>query len=810
MSKNYTTILHSFPADLSRTMVMAMLFVLASAVLSPTLSAQPSGGGAVNIREKTTEGTEFWLCFQRNFKDTPSGSASSKSSNDLFLELFITGSVDSKVSIEIEGLGFRREIKVAGGTVVNVKIDPAAQVKGEEIAQRLAIHVVSDNPISVYGLNSRFQTTDTYLGLPVSVLGTEYRAIGYKYSEGLLSQFAVIATEDETNVTITPTAYTSKRHAPGIPYTVKLRRGDVYQVTSLIDMNAKTDLTGTTISSDKKIALFSGHQCAYVPEGIVGCNHLVEQMPPVTAWGSHYYVGMLEGRSRYTIRVLANEPNTKVFENSVLVATLGPGEFYENSSVRQHLQITADHPILVAQYSQGFLNGDEIGDPMMLLASPTQQFLKEYRFATPKSGEWRHFVNVVVPTNAIASLRLDGRKVDSTIFETLGLSRYSIAQIQVLYGTHTIRAEQPFGMYSYGFGYGSQAYDAYGTMGGQSFFEIEPVPDTIAPSGESRLLSGRIQTIIRDDRTTDKGLKSVKVLFAQGLQTAIPTIEAGLPQVTFMVKPLQPNTPGRMVLQATDVAGNRSIFTVCYSLDAQTEKYMFDFCQGENKECLPEKSWQAGMYGILSQQFHTANFSSAGGVNANGKFTQGSGLGGYVGALLSKRLYPDFALSLRLQAGNTAGVLTAADSTIGQARDPNTGAVIPFQESRSLRLTGISLSAGIAAEWYLDRSVYFIAGMQTEFQLSNAAELKRSIVLPMYAVYQSTGEAEMTEPVTSVSTLHTLRFGAFGGLGFTQSVGKAVSVFVESTYTHMFGSIISDGSWNLSRLNFHAGAKLRW
>ncbi|MBK9248738.1 MAG: IgGFc-binding protein [Ignavibacteria bacterium] len=784
-----------------------MLLLLVVCVSFYNLSAQ---SGVVNIREKTTEGTEFWLCFQRNFKDTPPNQAPTKSSNDLFLELFITGSNDSKVSIEIDGLGFRREIKVAGGTVVNVKIDPAAQVKGEEIAQRLAIHIVSDNPISVYGLNSRFQTTDTYLGLPVSVLGTEYRAIGYNYSEGLLSQFAIIATEDETNVTITPSSYTSKGHPPGVPYTVKLRRGDVFQVTSNLDMNAKTDLTGSKITSDKKIALFSGHQCAYVPERVVGCNHLVEQMPPVNAWGNHYYVGMLEGRSKYTIRVLANEPNTKVFENSVLVATLGAGEFYENSSVRQHLQITGDHPILVVQYSQGFLNGDAISDPMMLLASPTQQFIKAYRFATPKSGEWRHFVNVVVPTEAIASLRLDGRMVDSTIFETLGLSRYSIAQIQVLYGTHTLRAEQPFGMYSYGFGYGSQAYDAYGTMGGQSFFEIEPVPDTIAPSGESRLLSGRIQTIIRDDRTTDRGLKSVKVLFAQGLQTAIPTIEEGLPQVTFLVKPIQSNTPGRMVLQATDVAGNRSIFTVCYSLDNQTEKYAFDFCQGENKECLPEKSWQAGVYGILGQSYLSPDFSSTGTVISNGKFSNGSGTGGYGGMFISKRLEADFALSTRVELHNTAGVIVAPDSTVGQIRDPNTGAIVPFQESRSIKLTGLSMSLGIAVEWYVDRSIYFLAGMQGEMLLSKSVEVKRSILLPINAVFQSNGESEIIEPVTELSSLQTIRLGAFGGIGFTQSIGNSISVFTEATYTQLFGSIISDGKWNVSRLHLHVGAKLRW
>jgi hypothetical protein len=763
---------------------------------------------AVNVREKTTEGTEFWLCFQRNYKDSPQGAAKSK--NDLRLELFLTGSADSKVSVEIDGLGFRRELKIAAGTVTNLIIDPNAQVKGEEIAQRLAIHVVSDNPISVYGLNSRWQTTDTYLGLPVSVLGTEYRAIGYKYSEGLLSQFAIIATEDETNVTITPTVTTSKRHPAGIPFSVKLRRGDVYQVTSLADLSSRTDLTGSKIVADKKVAVFSGHQCAYVPEGIVGCNHLVEQLPPVSAWGSHYYVGMLEGRSRYTIRVLADQNKTKVFENSILVATLDAGQFYENSGVRQHLQITADHPVLVAQYSQGFLNGDSIGDPMMLLASPTQQFLKGYRFATPKSGQWRHFVNVVVPTAAITTLRLNGRPVDSTIFETLGLSRYSIAQIQILYGTHTIVADQPFGMYSYGFGYGDDAYDAYGNMGGQSFFDIEPVPDTIAPAGESKLMQGRINVIIRDDRTTDRGLKSIKVLFAQGLQASIPLIEEGLPQASFMVKPIETGKPGRMVLQATDVAGNRSIFTVCYTFDNQTEKYDYNFCQGENKECLPEQTWQAGVYGVIGQNFHSAAFSSTGDIRALGEFGSASGTGGYGGALIAKRLNQEFALSARVELSNVGGTLTAADSVIGQTRDLVTGEIVPFQEARQLHLSGLSLSIALAGEWYLDRSVYLLGGIQGDLLLSKSVEYTREILLPNNLVYTASGETTLLEPTTSLSTLKTVRIAGFGGIGFVYPVSQKLSAFMEGTYTYYLGSIITDGDWNLSKLSFHAGAKIRW
>ena len=130
-----------------------------------------------------------------------------------------------------------------------------------------------------------------------------------------------------------------------------------------------------------------------------------------------------------------------------MLKILKEGEYLERNS-NQNLQLTADRPVLVAQYSQGFDNGDSIGDPMMLLITPTQQFLKQYRFATPINGSWNHYINVVIPTKAINSITLNGRKLDPKIFEPLGISRYSIAFIPIPFGTHYIKADEPFGMYS--------------------------------------------------------------------------------------------------------------------------------------------------------------------------------------------------------------------------------------------------------------------------------------------------------------------------------------------------------------------------
>ncbi len=446
----------------------AIVFVLMLMTSLPVCAEVPSRVPA----HATYQGTEFWLCFTRNFKDA-SPKASKSDASNLQLELFIAAEAESKVRIEIEGLDFTMTRTVAAGAVERVVIDKSAELKELEVIKRLAVHVVADNPISVYGLSSRFQTTDAFLGLPVSALGTDYMVMGYKYSETLLSQFAIVATDDETVVSITPTANTSTGHIAHVPYDIRMRKGDVIQVSSVNSATLPTDLTGSRITSNKPIAVFSGHQCAYVPEGIPGCNFLVEQLPPISSWGKTFIVGEFYSRAKYTVRVLAKEANTKVYLNSQLVATLSAGQIYENSDCAGNSTVSSSQPVLVAQFSHGYHSGDETGDPMMLLVTPTEFYLNSYQFATPKTGEWNHYVNVVVPTSSIGSVLIDGKKPGTAIeFIQVNSTPYSVAQIKVTYGYHTISADQPLGVSSYGFGYGSQVYDAYGTSGGQWFTTI--------------------------------------------------------------------------------------------------------------------------------------------------------------------------------------------------------------------------------------------------------------------------------------------------------------------------------------------------
>ncbi|MBX3042652.1 MAG: IgGFc-binding protein [Candidatus Kapabacteria bacterium] len=769
----------------------------------------------MELKFKQPVGTEFWLTFMMNFRDD-----SSSPKNALNLELFITGDKDASVLIECPAINYTETLFVPGGTVRSILLTDKVMIKSFEIIERkLAVRISSDNPVSVYGLNRRYQTTDTYLGLPVQVLGDEYRVMCYHVAEELSPLFSIVATEDNTLVTITPNALTFKGKKKNEAFDITLNKGDVYQVRSetnrmqlrqLKISEREIDLTGSHIKANKNIAVFSGHECTYVPVGpprIKACNHIVEQLPPVSSWGKHFYIGKLKGRSTFTYRVLAHTDGTRVFENSKLIATLKAGDFVEKN-INEAIQITADQPVLVSQYSQGYENGDQIGDPMMLLISPTQQFLTQYRFATPVNGSWNHYVNVVVPTRAIQTFELNGKKVDPKIFEPLGISRYSIAYLQVPFGTHFIKANEPFGMYSYGFGFGDvDAYDAYGNMGGQSFLEYVQVSDTIPPTVDLKKVEGKQNMILRDDRADDLGLKSFNIIDSTGIKINHNKIMDGMLQLPVDIEPVDYNTPGQLYFEVGDISGNKAEYTLCWTIDEITGQYEFVLNPGYIKSCVPEPGFVIGAFGRYSIVTHSTGFSKSGNIAVPGNFESASGGGGIAGLYLSKKVMPKLNLSARLSIEQFGGTIEAPDSIISSRRDPQTGGLLPFQETHYLELNSSFITLSLAGEYSLARFISGVAGVNLSVRMNNSIELRRAITIPDNFVYAN-GENQITlSEFDNMTSLTAFRFGLFGGLGASIPVYQRFSGFIETTYNFYPMDIINDGDWKINNLSFILGVK---
>jgi hypothetical protein len=347
----------------------------------------------------------------------------------------------------------------------------------------LGIHVQANAEVSVYGLNRQQYTTDAYLGLPVDALDTQHIVMAWP-APNFPSQFAVVGTANGTNVTITPATDTDGGSLAGVPFNVVLNEGQALPVEA-----SSGDLTGSIISSSAPVAVFGGNQCANIPNSGTGyCDHVVEQIPGTSTWGKSFLTVPLKNRlNGDTFRMLASENNTTVKVNGSTVATLNTGQVH-TQLIDGSSEVTSDKPLLLAQFSNGSTFDGVTSDPFMMLIPPTEQFLASYTVTTPATGFAQNFLNLVVPTPAVASVMVDAAPLPGGTFTAIGSSGYSGAQIDVGLGAHTASAALPLGVYAYGF----DTDDSYGYAGGASFAPVSQVTSvTLTPVTQSVAVGGQ-------------------------------------------------------------------------------------------------------------------------------------------------------------------------------------------------------------------------------------------------------------------------------------------------------------------------------
>ena len=453
--------------------IRGSFYVVASTTITNALfngssaSFAPVPGGTVNVGSIVispiqNQGKEFIVAFMRNYDD------GLIYGEPLSLSLFVSGQSPTLGTVEIPGLLFSTNFVVTPGVVTTVPIPTTAVLSTSDGVARLGVHITADQPVSVYGLNRELATTDAFTGLPVETFGTRYRPMCYvnDVNQGNIgqSEFAVVASVDSTTVTITPRATAGSRTA-GVPFQVTLNRFDAYQLGATA---SGADLTGSLITSDKPIGVFGGNACAFVPSTYYACDHVCEEMPPTDTWGQDMLTVPLATRlNGDTFRIMADQDGTTVTIRgpSPFTTTLAAGQFVERILTGAN-EISANKPILVAQFSNGTTYDNVVSDPFMMLVPPAEQFLRSYTFATPNSGFRTNAVNIVAPTAdaQAGAVVLDGHAVSASRFTSISGTAFSSAQVGILLGSHTISGPNPIGIYVYGF---DQA-DSYGYPGGMA------------------------------------------------------------------------------------------------------------------------------------------------------------------------------------------------------------------------------------------------------------------------------------------------------------------------------------------------------
>lgn len=470
---------------------------------------------------RSNRGVDFWLTFPGNLLQSTNQDGTVNNEQPT---LFLTAEISATGTVTVPGLGFSAPFSVTSGQVTTIALPQGANLTSSDTVEGKGIHIVASNPVTVYGLNYLKFTTDGFMASPTSTLGTDYLVLAYRNNTAFFSgtqlpaygsEFALVATADQTTVTITPSITTGAHHA-GLPYSVVLDQGQTYQLRnddSPTTLQHLRDLTGSVIQSDKPIALFGGHKCAFVPDGSTFCDNLVEQIPPVESWGTNFVTMPLAARFKGdTFRVLASVDGTHVTINRNPPVTLNRGQFLEQS-IQGPVQITADQPVLAAQYSNGISFGGAVNgnaDPFMMVLPPYDQFGGNTTVETPVIGFPDNYINLVAPEAAKASLAVDGQPVPQASFSEIGTSGFVGAQLIVGPGAHHITSQTPFQSFVYG--YAQQ--DGYGYSGSSCRDDSEPgTTVTLDPKLLTRPVDAQACFTARVADATDNGLGGADVIF---------------------------------------------------------------------------------------------------------------------------------------------------------------------------------------------------------------------------------------------------------------------------------------------------------
>lgn len=542
-----------------RLSVVIIALLLAACVATTT--AQPTRNRVDN------RGKEFRLAFLHTdgAEDTPR----------FYVNVWCTKPTRGVFTYMSSGESFTVDIPTADRPV-RVALDPSKLILPRPNSTRnevskYTLHAVFDDEVTVYGINTQRWSSDAWVALPESVLGMEYVVISYPNTispdaDGQLfdrsdfpSQLAVIAYHDATNVTVYPTARLVSRSNSN-PFTTLLNAGEILFVQA--DNKVGFDLTGTRIVSNKAIGVYGSHQRTNIPYNqAVGRDHLVEHLLPVNRWTNrpiltpHFQIRKTIPDANLA-RIVALNDNTEISIDSVPIRTLNAREFAE-IPLDKGMLVTATGPIQVAQYqhstmdaSKARLPNDTIGDPFMMQAFAPEQFDSAYAFESYATQDFLfHFINVVIPTERVTTVELDGRPVGQNWIR-IPKTSYSYAQIPVPSGTHYIRARVPFGLYIYGYG----PYNSYGTPGAVVF-------DTLFKDQKPPLISveDSCQGVVGyayDDSTYDFGVESVRLdSSSRNVMLATEPFTPGIDSVRFRVLLNDPFNDGQAEMTVVDTAG---------------------------------------------------------------------------------------------------------------------------------------------------------------------------------------------------------------------------------------------------------------
>lgn len=470
--------------------------------------------GRIQGQDNSNKGKDFWITFPAHVDGTGA-----------VMGIYITSDQAASGQVEVGNGGPVVTFSITANTVRRVFLGSAAandapnggvyQDQLEGIKPGSAIHVTSNQPVVVYAHIIRSARSGSSLILPATTWGREYvvpsygsqGASGANSGRGIVT---VVAKEANTLVEIVPKATSFDGTRPAnTAFTITLNNpGDVYQ----IQFQKDADISGTLVRSIasggiacKPIGVFSATTwSAFNCQGSSGGDNLLQQLFPTRSFGRTFLTAPFANRQRDIFRVYTIEPNTTITktENGASVVLLTNANGFAEFETDQPTRIVADKPIQVAQYMNaqtcdtrnpaGCANNALCpwpADPEMIVLSPIEQTINNitlfsaHRNWVPvnQSNVTFCFVNIIIPTPAASSFRVNGN-LPAGNFVAIPGTGYSYLQenvttLAIANPIQQLTADSSFSCIAYGFG----NVESYGYNAGtnvRDLFQFLTIRDT--------------------------------------------------------------------------------------------------------------------------------------------------------------------------------------------------------------------------------------------------------------------------------------------------------------------------------------------
>jgi hypothetical protein len=330
--------------------------------------------------------------------------------------------------------------------------------------------IVQTSEISTVTIFDSYHTAsnDGTLIIPTNKLSNKYVVSSTQpytsSSTHYYSQFAIGALQKGTNVKID---FKMKKKSPLSLFGRIYNDDDVFSVTldrlQTFQVGHTTDLSGTVISS----AVFSGNRCNRMKGG--ACSHMVTQLPPVSELDNQYIVPPFHNNAGTMIQVISEGQSSVKYRVGDRVTTwlLNTAE-YKNVEFTSNetAVLVSDHPVLVTGFALGGKVTDTYYDPFMTVIPGVHQYLSYYTVVVPY-GYDENFLCVIIPSDSVKSLRINGQIVDryETVYQSFVVleKNFQVSIIKVQNGRYELATsdKSAFGLLVYG----HRKDDGYGFTG---------------------------------------------------------------------------------------------------------------------------------------------------------------------------------------------------------------------------------------------------------------------------------------------------------------------------------------------------------